>query len=400
MSKMKKLALAVITNWINSTSPYLDFLKNASKYGHNISQLIIGYSHGYKESVVEYLSRFTRVKLLKLPDDSKFILQLKRLGLNEEEINTLFYFKLFKKHKLIPYGIRRNSVLMQAMLSNPIPDYLFFIDTDVYPYILKDSSGGKKGIDFFGRHLEYLKREGVVITTSDYSGYYIIPPMSFTGLKKLLLGLQKETAYKYLKDVKSNIEVLKGGVREIRKTNKILGGNHAIDLGLFGDILPYFSTYYFFNNEMVLGRGEDTLLGRELVEKGKKVIDIDTRIFHDTYGNFPQVPDIKEKDVQERFYYASSGWLGRNPFLNWYLDHDRSKLQEIYMLRREALVEGSKDLSRYLNNSRFNNLPLAFDASYSRLEEMKGFYYRTLKAWLSFKKKVLERGEIIENTAG
>jgi hypothetical protein len=400
MSKMKKLALAVITNWINSTSPYLDFLKNASKYGHNIYQLIIGYSHGYNKSVVERLSRFTRVKLLKLPDDRDFILQLKRLGLNEEEINTLFYFKLFKKHKLIPYGIRRNSVLMQAMLLNPIPDYLFFIDTDVYPYILKDSSGGKKEIDFFGRHFEYLKGERVVITSSDYSGYYIIPPMSFTGLKKLLLGLQKETSYKYLKDAKSNIEVLKETDREIRETNKILGGNHAIDLGLFKNIPPYFSTYYFRNNELILGRGEDTLLGKELAEKGKKVIDIGTRIFHDTYGNFPQVPDIKEKNVQERFYYASLGWLGRNPFLNWYLDHDRSKLQEIYRLRREALVEGSNDLSRHLNNSRFNNLPLAFDASYSNLEEMKEFYYRTLKAWLSFKKKLLERGELLENTTG
>lgn len=395
---MKRLALAVITNWVNSTSPYLDFIKNGSKYGHNISQLIIGYSHGCEKSIVEYLNRFTRVKLLKLPDDKKFIFQLKKLGLENEEIDTLFNFKLFNKYKLIPYGIRRNSILMQALLLNPAPDYLFFIDTDVYPYILKNKSGEKEEIDFFGRHLEYLKKKGVIITTSDYSGYYIIPPMSFAGLKKLLLGLQKERAYRYLEDADSNITVLDETGPKARKTNKILGGNHAINLGSFQDLPPYFSTYYFFHGEMVMGRGEDTILGRELAERGKTVIDIDTKIFHDTYGNFPAVPDIKDSDVQERFYYACLGWLGRNPFLNWYLYKDSSKQQDIYELRRKALMEGSKRLAEYLNNPRFNDLPVAFDEAYSQLENMKKFYYKTLKAWSSFKKRVYGRRENIESS--
>ena len=87
---------------------------------------------------------------------------------------------------------------MQALLSGS--EVLVFVDTDVYPRVLvkENNQIKEKEIDFFGRHLEYLQKEEVIITTSDYSGYYIIPPMNFSGMKELFLGLQKEDAYEFL----------------------------------------------------------------------------------------------------------------------------------------------------------------------------------------------------------
>ncbi|GAH22790.1 unnamed protein product, partial [marine sediment metagenome] len=137
----------------------------------------------------------------------------------------------------------------------------------------------EKEIDFFGRHLEYLQKEEVIITTSDYSGYYIIPPMSFTGMKELFIGLQKEDAYEFLRDSEKHncLNLDNDKNRKVFETNKILGGNVAIKLSTFKELPPFFSIVYNINGERVLSRGEDTLLGVKLREINKKCIDIDTK---------------------------------------------------------------------------------------------------------------------------
>ena len=52
-----KVALGLITKYINADISILDFLKNANKFGHEIDALIICYSHGYDRPFVEKLER-------------------------------------------------------------------------------------------------------------------------------------------------------------------------------------------------------------------------------------------------------------------------------------------------------------------------------------------------------
>ncbi|MFW6035095.1 MAG: hypothetical protein ACOCRZ_02445 [Halothermotrichaceae bacterium] len=391
---MKKLALGVITNNIYSTSPYINFIKNALKYGHKINTLIIAYSDKYKKKVIEKLNKHVQLKLIKLPDDYKFKLTLKNLGLTESKIKTLFQFPLYEKYNMIPYGIRRNCVLMQALMMKPRADYLFFIDTDVYPEVVLNCEGDRREVDFFGSHLQYLAQDDVIITTSDYSGYYIIPPMSFPEIKNLLAGLQKEQAYHRIKNFKQNLTIVSQAGINVRKTDKVLGGNHAVNLKYGYKLAPYFSTYYRFNKELIMGRGEDTVLGKGLAKKGLKIIDIDTKIYHNTYGNFPEKPLIKDPQVQERLYYACLGWIGRNPFLNWFCNKKASKD------RLKALEKASKDLAEYLNNKKFLHLTDAYRASQKQLEEMKEFYERTISAWNSFKKQLYGGWHNLEDSVG
>lgn len=400
--KELKIALGVITNHINTYSPYMDFLENAAKHKHKIDRLIIGYSHSYDKKIVNKLKEKTHVTLVKTPGDPELKNRLEAHGVKNETINTLLYTKLLDKHGLIPYGFRRNMVLLEALFSTKPVDILFFVDTDVKPHLLTDRKNKYTEIDFIGRHLEYLKKDNVVATTSDYSGYYIIPPLEFPALKELLIGLQKETAFIYTRPF-NNCIVVNPEKQQVFETNKILGGNLALNLNYINIIPPFFSTTYTMDGKLFLGRGEDTLMGREIPEKGGKIIDIDTRIFHDTYGNFPEEPNIFEQDTQMRFFYACMGWLGRNPFLNWYrctkgeITYD--EWQMLKQKQKENLAAGSRGLAGYLKNSMFEKLPEAFEAAYAQLDKMIAEYTAVIKAWDEIKKILRERGKNNENPA-
>jgi len=117
-----------------------------------------------------------------------------------------------------------------ALLNNH--DYLFFFDSDVFPKILtKYSATDSKfeEIDFIGEHLKALNSDRrVVASTSDYTGFYIIPKMKFPHLNDLLYGIQKEEQYERI--ITNQIPVFseKYG-QNIRKTKKVLGGNLAIN---------------------------------------------------------------------------------------------------------------------------------------------------------------------------
>lgn len=132
----------------------------------------------------------------------------------------------------------------------------------------------------------------------------------------------------------------------------------------------------------VLSRGEDTLLGLSFEEGGHRCVDIDTKIFHDTFGNFPKMPNIREEaSIKDRFYFACLGWIGRNHFLNYILGRD---VKAYYEYQREKLVESSKKLSSYLMDSRFEVLPLANDITYERLPKVIEEYEKTLLGFQKF----------------
>ncbi len=383
-----KISIGVITKDFNSLEPIDEFLENASKHNHKIYSIIIVYSHGCDFRLVESLEKKVKVFSVKINDVPEIKEQLIMTGLSTENIENLLDCPTLKKYGKVPYGLNRNYALIKALLSGS--EALVFIDTDVYPRVLikKNDEVKEKEIDFIGKHLEYLKKEEVIITTSDYSGYYIIPPMSFTGMKELFIGLQKEDAYEFLKnfDEHNCLNLDNDKRRKIFETDKILGGNLAIKLSVLKELPPFFSTVYNVNGENVLSRGEDTLLGIKLKKSDKKCIDIDTKIFHNTFGNYPEVPDIKkDKSIKDRFYYTCLGWIGRNPFLNWLKEED---IEEVKNRQKKNIIIGSKAVASYLNDERFLILPKALEISYHNLERVIIEYKNTMRAWNDFIKKL------------
>jgi len=387
-----KISIAVITKDFISLEPVDEFLENATKYNHKIYSIIIVYSHDCDFRLVESLGKKVKVFLVKINDAPEIKEQLIKMGLSTENIEILINCSALKKHGLVPYGLNRNYALIKALLSGS--EALVFIDTDVYPRVLikENNEVKEKEIDFIGRHLEYLREEEVIITTSDYSGYYIIPPMRFTGMKELLIGLQKEGAYEFLKNFDEHdcLNLDNDKNRKVFETNKILGGNVAIKLSALKELPPFFSTVYNVDSENVLSRGEDTILGIKLKKSDKKCIDIDTKIFHNTFGNYPEIPDIKRDDsIRDRFYYTCLGWIGRNPFLNWL---KREDLEEVKNRQRKNIIIGSKAVASYLNDERFLILPEALETSYRNLGRVINEYKNTMMAWNDFIEK-LEKWE-------
>ena len=386
------ISIGVITKDFNSLEPIDEFLENASKYNHKIYSVIIVYSHDCDFRLIESLEKKVKVFMIKINNVPEIKKQLIKIGLSTENIEILLNCPTLKKYGKVPYGLNRNYALIKALLSGS--EVLVFIDTDVYPRVLvkKDDEVKEKEIDFIGKHLEYLKKEEVIITTSDYSGYYIIPPMSFTGMKELFIGLQKEDAYELLRnsDQHNCLNLDNDKRRKIFETDKILGGNVAIKLSALKELPPFFSTVYNVNGENVLSRGEDTLLGIKLKKSDKKCIDIDTKIFHNTFGNYPEVPDIKkDKSIKDRFYYTCLGWIGRNPFLNWLKGED---IEEVKNRQKKNIIIGSKAVASYLNDERFLILPKALEISYHNLERVIIEYKNTMRAWNDFIKKLEKWG--------
>jgi len=386
------VSFGIITKHFNTLEPIDEFLDNASRYNHKIYSVIIVYSHSCDFRLVESLEEKVKVFIVQINNAQQIKEHQRKMGISQESINILHDCPTLKKYGVVPYGLNRNYVVMQALLTDS--EGLVFIDTDVYPKVLvkENNEVKEKEIDFIGRHLEYLKQEEVIITTSDYSGYYIIPPMKFKGMKELFIGLQKEDAYEFLIDSEKHncLNVDNDKNRKIFETNKILGGNVAIKLNAFMELPPFFSIVYNINGERVLSRGEDTLLGVKLREINKKCIDIDTKIFHNTFGNYPEVPDIKKyNSIKDRFYYSCLGWIGRNPFLNWLKGED---VEEIKNKQKENIIIGSKTVASYLNDERFLILPEALEISYSNLGNVIKEYKRTLKSWNEFINKMKEWG--------
>ncbi|MDY7039243.1 MAG: hypothetical protein SVX38_00080 [Chloroflexota bacterium] len=389
--KDAKVSFGVITKWISNLSPYADFINNARKHAHSIHKLIIGYTHGYDETILAQLRQLVDVDVVCVGNDERLVNRLLGTGVSLADVNVLLDSPFTRRFGLATYGCYRNTVLLQAILNGT--DYLLFFDTDTYPKIVIRRKFGEgsfdtewRGIDFVGRHLEYLHLEDVLVTTSDYSGYYIIPPLKFDGLRGLLIGLQKEKAFEFLMDSDSHrcLKVGRIGRPRIRETRKLLGGNLGLDLRDLGKLAPFFSSAYLHRGECILSRGEDTLLGPSVYKFGGQCLDIDLWIFHNTFRTFPEVPDLRDSRVRDRFYYSCLGWIGRNPFLNWFLIEQGFRdgdLESILFRQEEDLGRAAPKLAAHLNDQRFLSLPQGFAAARRDLRRVIGEYRRTMASW-------------------
>lgn len=405
--EIMKVALGLITKYINSNISVMDFVRNANEFGHEIDALIICYSHGYDRVFVENLEKeFPRTYLIKVNHCYDMEKDLRKRGIKSKDFLPLIYADTLETYGLLPYSTYRNSVLIKAMLLEM--DALFFVDTDVYPLLLRQGPRKTKfpeyislkdskemedyqldEVDFFGRHLEHLKKEDVMVTTSDYSGYYIIPPMNFEHLEDYLGGLQKESALGLVKGCSMNgCKNFSSDVQKPFVTDKFLGGNMAIKLKAFKELPPFFSTTYIAGSELVLSRGEDTLMGTFAKNNKLKSVDIDTLIFHNTYSDFPTQPDIlNNKSIRDRFYYASVGWIGRNPFMNYINGNDYKAL---YEEQRELLIKSSVHTARYLKDRRFLIMPNAIESAMSDFDRVLEEYELAINGFNNIKKKLIK----------
>lgn len=397
-----KISFAIITERLNSTEPIADFLLNAEKYNHKIESVIVGYTLEVDPAIAGELNEITNLKTVRVGGDDDFFSDLRAAGVNDDDIDTLFVSKSLPKCGKTTYARYRNTVTAAGLLYGT--DHLLCFDTDVYPRLLLPDPTSKKSpacrtmeIDFTGGHKEYLLRDNVFVTTSDYSGYYILPPMKFEGMEDFFFGIQKETAYDYMMRCdKHKCLNFASESRNPFSTDKLLGGNLGLDLNKAALIPPFFSTLFMFHGFPVQGRGEDTLLGLVISAAGGKCMDIDLWIFHNTFGTFPKIPDLRQKRVRDRLYRGSLGWVARNPFFNWFLREagfEREVLSDLFRQRRKRLVKGSKAVAEALNDKRFLNLPEAFDISVDLLDETIRDFWRLSAAWRRLVRILLKNRE-------
>ncbi len=394
-----KLSLGMITRDFLTTEPVFDFLENAHKYGHTLHSVVVAYSREVDMEVVREINQQLKVELVKINEDEEMYSQLRQQGISQKSIDTFLKCPPLDEARSVTYAKNRNNVITKAILTGT--EVLFFIDTDVYPRLLtKDVTGEMsfKDVDFFGRHLEYLKYDNVAITTSDYSGYYIIPPMEFEGMEMLFKGLQKSNACDFILNNKKHHCLVPDNdmQRKTFVTNKILGGNVAIKLDALHDLVPFFSSSYEVDGRNYLTRGEDTILGLKVHKHPEfDCIDIDTRIFHNTYSHYPTIPDIvNDQRIKDRFYFACMGWIGRNPFLNWI---QGESTQEMYERQKKALAIGAPAVAEYLQDDRFLRLPEALERAYDRLNYTIMEYNKFLLAWQEISQKLQVRGDEFED---
>ena len=382
-----KIALGLITRNFDDAAPIIRFLDNAREYGHRVDRVIVAYSHTKDDATIASVEKRIPLHLLQASDPESLREEMRQTSLSLGTIHGLLDQPDGGETGEIPYGAYRNIVLFKALLDGI--DYLLFFDTDVEPRVLTHLEGQDaqwQEIDFIGTHMRSLTKDDVSATTGEYSGYYIIPPMSFPGLGELLTGLGKGMALEYMEDCHEHQCLNLGSVSPglPKPTNKPLGGNLGLNLRKAWRLAPFYSTMYTVSGLTVKARGEDTLLGQAISSSNGKVMDVDLLIFHNTYDGFPQVPDIRKKSIRDRFYWACLGWIGRNPFLSWYLDqvgHLQTDLRSETTLQRIGLEIGGEKTAAYLHDPRFNGLADAFEASYAGLPDAIERYQGLMQGW-------------------
>lgn len=384
-----KISIGMITNKLQSSNPILKFLENAKKFGHTIDRVIMTCSTGADERTVRAIREKVSLSIIDLNRPQYLEEQLRQRGISSQAAQTLLTVSAHGPNGRVPYGFNRNQVLMEAILKNI--DILIFVDSDVIPSVLTLSNGELvlEEIDFVGEHLASLMG-GAQITTSEYSGYNILPPARFDGMEDLLIGLQKDDLRSYWEQSDTHHCIMtQAQAGPLEPCTKVLGGNAGFRLEVFSVMPPFYSPYYTADDGYYLARGEDTVLSLALKPNGITCTNIQTMIFHDTYKNYPKRPDlIHDASTQERFYYACTGWIGRNPFYNYLLGGDP---QEVRELQRRHLASGASALAEYTSNPRFLTLPDKLEISWNNLERYIREYNRLMDAWSEFAAKVFRQ---------
>ena len=383
---MKK-ALGMIVRSLDSETELLGFIENAEKYGHKLDCVIVAYTHRHDIQMEQNIRKKVPFYAVNINDPNYCREQMRHRGISDIAQKVLLECPVDTKRGLVPYGFNRMIVVMEAILRGM--DTLFFIDSDVYPTVIrkKEDELVLDEIDFFGAHLEHLNT-GSQVTTGEYSGYNILPPASFDGMSDFLTGVQKSNMKEYWEKSETHrcLIIQKKNI-EAKPCNKVLGGNMAVKLSAFSKLPPFFSSHYTMDGELFLCRGEDTILGYEIGKGDIKCTDIGLNPLHDTYKNYPVEPDLKnDRSIQDRFYYACTGWVGRNPFFNHILGNDIKATRDF---QRTHLEKGLKGLSDYTGNPKFLGVLKNFDKSWDSTDRYINEFESLSEAWDIFRKGIM-----------
>jgi len=378
-----KTALGMIVRSLDSETELMGFVDNAEKYGQKLDCVIVAYTHQHDRRIEQNISRKIPFYAVDIKDPHYCRDEMRKRGIPESVMQLLLECPVDTKRGLVPYGFNRMMVVMEAILRGI--DTLFFVDSDIYSRVLKRKPDGtiyEEEVDFFGAHLEHLN-SGSEVTTGEYSGYNILPPAKFDGMDDFLAGVQKSEMLEYWETSDTHrCLVVQADDITAKPCKKILGGNMAIKLSAFAKLPPFFSSHYTQDGELFLCRGEDTVLGMEIAQGGIICTDIGINPLHDTYRLYPKEPDLKnDKSIQERFYYACTGWVGRNPFFNHVLGNDPAEIREY---QRPHLERGLRALAAYTSNPRFNGVLGNFDTSWDSAERYISEFNRVSEAWHKF----------------
>jgi len=384
-----KTALGMIVRSLDSETELMGFVDNAEKYGQKIDCVIVAYTHQHDRQIELNISRKIPFFAVDIKNPQYCKEQMQRRGIPESVMKVLLECPVDTKRGLVPYGFNRMMVVMDAILRGV--DTLFFVDSDVYARVLKKNFEGQiieEEVDFFGAHFEHLN-SGSEVTTGEYSGYNILPPAKFDGMGDFLTGVQKPEMLEYWQTSETHrCLVVQPDDIIAKPCKKILGGNMAIKLSTFQKLPPFFSSHYTLDGELFLCRGEDTVLGMEIAQGGIACTDIGINPLHDTYRLYPKEPDLKnDESIQERFYYACTGWVGRNPFFNYVLGND---LKETREFQRPHLERGLRALADYTSNPRFNGVLRNFDTSWDNIDRYISEFDQATEAWRKFMEGVKE----------
>jgi len=376
----------MIIRSLDSDAELMGFIENAERYGHKLDGVIVAYTHQLDPRAELSIKRRLPLYAVDIKNPRYCYEQFQRRGISDVTAKTLLECPVDTKGGLVPYGYNRNIVVIEALLRGF--DVLFFVDSDVYPTALKKTPDGivAEDVDFFGAHLKHL-RSGSQVTTGEYSGYNILPPASFEGMEDLLAGLQKDEMLDYWQSSENHrCLMVQPSEVEAKPCAKILGGNSAMALSGFSVLPPFFSSHYTLGGEVFLCRGEDTIFGAEIKKSGTSCTNIGLNPLHDTYKNYPGEPNLRgDPAAQERFYYACTGWVGRNPFMNYILGNDIQTTREI---QRERLERGLRALAGYTANPRFYSVLRNFDTSWDSLGRYVNEYEQVLEAWREFMERI------------
>lgn len=385
--KLMKIALGMIVKRLSSEVEIISFIENAEKYGHKLDSVILAHALKNDPAVEKSIREKVTLYTVDINNPDYSSKQMTRLGIPESTKNTLLNCPAVSKCGLVPYGFNRTAVVIEAILREI--DILFFTDSDIIPSILRRTPCGSslEEVDFYGSHLKHLN-SGSDATTGEYSGYNILPPAIFDHMEDLLIGVQKESMLGYWQaSLEHRCLVYQPDEIIVKPSNKVLGGNMAIRLPSYAKLPPFFSSSYVHNDEMFLCRGEDTVLGIELEKSSLNCTDVGIYPLHDTYKNYPEEPNLQsDPDAQERFYYAMTGWVGRNPFFNHILGNDLSQTRE---RQREHLAKGLEGLAKYTSNPKFETVLGNFDESWNNVSRYVDEFQRTEEAWQIFTSKAL-----------
>ncbi len=382
------VAVGCITRFIESPEPYREFIFNARQHGHPVKLLIICLTQAADLAVVSELNDLIDIEIIEVDEDDELPDELAAAGAAPKDIWELLDTSETADFGLVPYCVQRNSVVLKALLLGF--EYLIFFDHNMRPLELVGDPATTSGrafrhIDFFGPHLKGL-RSGSAVTTGAYSGYDAFPPVQMECLRDLLHGIGREDAYEVISAEGSlaGLHLPPRRPPKPRTATQAFAGNLGLDLRAADRLPPFFSRAYHMGGDVVLTRGEDTLLGAAATQANIGCTDVGTRVFLDPHATFPDPPDIWRERMHNRLYWNCLGWIARLPLLDR-VRHDCGlldwSLSDLEASRRLALQQGATDLAETLGDNRFLDLPTFFDLAFLRLSRTMTEYERARAAW-------------------